>query len=63
MAEYLKKEDDITKIMKESVSPPVTRNLGEKQDNDLITDLLDNSETLLKGIILSEILGKPKSKR
>lgn len=62
MAEYLKKEDDITKIIKNTVSP-IEKKVEEQESYDLITDLVSNSETLVKGIILSEILGKPKSKR
>lgn len=63
MTEYLKKEDDTLKIMKKANFSPVSKQVEEYKDYDLIADLLSNSETLIKGIILSEILGKPKAKR
>ncbi len=63
MNEYVEKINDITPNKQENTSSMVVKQLEEQEDYDLIGDLLDNSETLVKGIILSEILGKPKAKR
>jgi hypothetical protein len=41
---------------------PVTV-LEEPQEENMLIELLENKDFLIKGIILSEILGKPKSMR
>lgn len=53
----------MSKVIEEFKPSIVEKKLEEKDDYDLISDLLDDSEVLVKGIILSEILGKPKAKR
>ncbi|MFA5340843.1 MAG: hypothetical protein WC332_03600 [Clostridia bacterium] len=63
MGEYIRKPEDIKDIKKDEAPSAVVKQLEDEEDYDLISDLLDNSETLVKGIILSEILGKPKAKR
>ncbi len=63
MGEYIRKPEDIKEIKKDEAPSAVVKQLEDEEDYDLISDLLDNSETLVKGIILSEILGKPKAKR
>ncbi len=63
MNEYYRKPDDINETKQEEAQAEVVKQLEEYEDYDLIRDLLDNSEALVKGIILSEILGKPKAKR
>ncbi|HQM95767.1 MAG TPA: hypothetical protein PK705_02060 [Clostridia bacterium] len=63
MNEYYRKPDDINETKQEETPSAVVKQLEEHEDYDLIKDLLENSETLVKGIILSEILSKPKAKR
>ncbi|MFA5152078.1 MAG: hypothetical protein WC554_05940 [Clostridia bacterium] len=63
MNEYYRKPDDINETKQEETPSAVVKQFEEHEDYNLINDLLENSEALVKGIILSEILGKPKAKR
>ncbi|HHT94443.1 MAG TPA: hypothetical protein P5064_01500 [Clostridia bacterium] len=63
MGEYYRSDDDMEKLQRKETASTVTEQVSDKKDYDFIGDLLEDSETLVKGIVLSEILGKPKAKR
>ena len=67
MGEYYRKPEVMKEvepqIKQDETSLNVVVQIEEQADYDLVKDLLDDSETLVKGIILSEILGKPKATR
>lgn len=52
---------DLQAIMDGQVKPVLIEE--EPQEENTFLDLLENKDMLVKGIILSEVLGKPKSKR
>ncbi|MFA7673972.1 MAG: hypothetical protein WCY62_09010 [Clostridia bacterium] len=52
---------DLQAIINDQAKPvPVEE---EPHEENMLIELLENKDILVKGIILSEILGKPKSKR